>query len=98
MPVMSQKLRLESTLVASEHQVHRVLDDEAVILDLQKSAYFGTEGVGRLVWEKMQSPITVSAMLDEIVEQYEVSMETAQDDLLVFLQHLLDQSLIKFAP
>ena len=92
---MKQSLSANSVVLASDEQVHRTLGDEAVILELRKGTYFGVDEVGARIWELLQQPVTVAAIRDAIVDEYEVTAEQAEQDLLTFLGELLENELIE---
>jgi len=79
---------------ASVHQVYTTLGSEAVVLELQGSNYFGMNDVGTAVWNFLQQPRKVSDIIEHIVNNYEVSADQAEVEILSFLQKLVDQGLV----
>ena len=77
----------------SPHQVYTTLGSEAVVLELQASNYFGMNDVGTAVWTFLQQPREVSDVIKYIVNNYEVSAEQAEVEILSFLQNLVDKGL-----
>ena len=78
----------------SPHQVYTTLGSEAVVLELQASNYFGMNDVGTVVWNFLQQPREVSDVIEHIVNNYEVSAEQAETEILSFLQNLVDKGLV----
>lgn len=78
----------------SPHQVYTTLGSEAVVLELQASNYFGMNDVGTAVWNFLQQPRIVSDVIEHIVNNYEVSPEQAEVEILSFLQNLVDKGLV----
>ena len=78
----------------SPHQVYTTLGSEAVVLELQASNYFGMNDVGTAVWNFLQQPREVSDVIEHIVNNYEVSAEQAEVEVLSFLQNLVDKGLV----
>ena len=78
----------------SPHQVYTTLGSEAVVLELQASNYFGMNDVGTAVWTFLQQPREVSDVIEHIVDNYEVSPEQAEVEILSFLQNLADKGLV----
>ncbi|MDQ7029720.1 MAG: PqqD family peptide modification chaperone [Ardenticatenia bacterium] len=89
------KISRASTVWRSPEQVFTHLDGEIVILGLQSEAYFGLKGAGVRIWELIQEPITVQAVLEKLLEEYEVERERCERDLLAFLDRLADAGLIE---
>ena len=79
---------------ASPHQVYTTLGSEAVVLELQASKYFGINDVGTAVWNFLQQPREVSDVIKHIVNNYEVSADQAEVEILGFLQNLEDNGLV----
>lgn len=93
------ELTPDTIVVAAADQVSsEVGDDETVMLGLREGVYFGTGGVGSLVWREVRSPTSLGAIADTIVEQYEVDRDRCLADLFLFTQDLLDRGLVEVRP
>ena len=88
----------QTTVRASRAQVHRPLDDEVVILHLERSTYFGANEVGARIWQLVQQPSTAAAICEQLVAEFEVEASRCQADVLDFLQRLLDEQLLEVLP
>ncbi len=80
---------------ASKKQVSCDLGGEAVILDLNKSLYYGLDPVGARIWNLLQKQTTVTSILDTMVEEYDVNRNRAERDLLALLEELRKKGLIE---
>lgn len=78
----------------SEKTLATPMDDETVMMDIEKGTYFGIRGVGTLIWKLLEKPQTVSSLTDAIGAVYEVDSETARADVSVFLDNLADNGLV----
>jgi len=78
----------------SARQVYTTLGSEAVVLELQASKYFGMNDVGTAIWNFLQQPREVSDVIEHIANNYEVSAEQAEVEILSFLQNLVDKGLV----
>jgi len=92
---MVTRLSMESTVVASPEQVSTVLDDEALVLGLTKSQYYGLGGVGRDLWGLLASPTSVRTLCTAIQHNYDVDPETCRNDVMRFLASLAAEGLIE---
>ena len=92
---MASQLDLGSIVVVVPNQVSADLGGEAVVLGLEKSMYYGLDGVGSRVWELIKQPQAVSSVRDTILDEYEVDRETCERDLLEFLGKLAAEGLIE---
>jgi hypothetical protein len=88
-------LTLDSCVVASDDQVHTSLGDEAVILGLQDGVYYGLEAVGARVWALLSVPRRVSEIVALLVEEFDVSAERCEQDVLALLGDLSERRLIR---
>lgn len=86
---------LSSVVAHVDQQVNATLDDEIVVLNMNDGKYYGLPGISGFIWRAIEEPIVVSAIVDDIVEQYEVSRESCEEDVLGFLRELSDAGLIR---
>ena len=84
-----------TVLVAARDQVSTELEGEAVILSLADGVYYGLDGVGALVWERLREPTSVAALRDAVTAAFEVDRETAERDLLALLRELAGRRLVE---
>ena len=92
---MTTLLDIHSTVVASPDQVSSDLAGETVLLSMTDAKYYGFAGVGSRIWELIQQPVAVSAVCSVITEEYEVSRELCEADVLQFLRDLLAKGLLE---
>lgn len=74
--------------------VSRVLDGEAVLLDLASGSYFGLNEVGTVVWEELRTHGQIRKAIDKVLEEFDVDRETAERDVAELVQELLDKKLL----
>lgn len=94
---MNMKLPILKTsiVVTAKDQVWCELADEAVILALKSGVYYGLNAIGARVWSLLQEPKTVGAVLDTLLEEYEVEPDRCEGDLLTLLQDLAERQLVE---
>lgn len=92
---MDAPLSLYAVVVASAEQVSCPLGDEAAILNLKNSVYYGMNPVGARVWELLKQPKSVGELRDLLLHEYEVDQERCEDDLLALLQKMREEGLIE---
>lgn len=74
--------------------VSRVLDGEAVLLDLASGSYFGLNEVGTVVWEELRTHGRVEKAVDKVLEEFDVDRETAERDVTELVEELLAKKLL----
>jgi hypothetical protein len=73
----------------------RALDDHIVVLDLDSSLYMSVTGAGAVVWKLLNEGTTLDAMIDAVLEVYEVEPEKARSDLVAFVDDLRVRKLLR---
>ncbi|RMD97336.1 MAG: PqqD family protein [Deltaproteobacteria bacterium] len=80
---------------AAPGKTFSAVEDEVVVLDLEKGTYYALDEVGRFVWEGLQAPKRVGELEAAILETYEVEPDVCRNDLLELLADLDRQGLIE---
>jgi len=91
---MPDRVPLDASVVATERQLSTVLGDEAIILGLDDSMYYGLTGTGARIWELLQAPRTVEEILTTITAEFEVDRQRAGADLDALLANLQSRGLV----
>src|SRR5512134_1822801 len=86
---------LAAVVSASPNQVHARVGDDLVILELDSSMYYSLDPVGARVFELIQRPTSLGAIIDAIVAEFEVDAPTARTDVLALLDTLVAQKLVE---
>jgi hypothetical protein len=84
----------EAVAVATTEQLSTQLGDEVVILGLQDSVYYGLTKVGARIWELLQTPRTLTDIVEAVVAEYDVAPEQAEADLQGLLIDLQARGLV----
>lgn len=92
---MSARLSAQSVVIATPEQVSCSLGDEAAILNLKNTIYYGLDSVGARVWNLLQQPRSVIELRDTLVEEYAVDAENCEKDLLELLEKMREEGLIQ---
>lgn len=70
------------------------LPDETVVLDPRSSEYYSLAGVASRVWAMIEEGTRFDALVQAIVEEFEVDEQTCAGDLTVLLRDLEHRGLI----
>lgn len=89
------RISVNSMIVATKDQVSSDLGDETAILSLRNGVYYSLNPVGARVWQLLQMPIPVKEIRDTILEEYDVSSEQCERDILVLLEKLFTENLVE---
>tara|TARA_R110000751_G_scaffold23307_4_gene64740 strand:- start:167 stop:448 length:282 start_codon:yes stop_codon:yes gene_type:complete len=75
----------------------RVSDDELVLLGPESEAYFGLDAVASDVWERLESPMSVGALVAALAADYDAPPERIAADLHPAIEALVEGGLLRRA-
>ena len=81
-------------VVRNEKLATGEIDGELVALDLDRGDCFGLDRVGAAIWQMAESPRTVAEIADALVESHDVERSRCLDDILPFVDDLLEAGLL----
>ena len=88
-------LSLQSRLRPNEAEVAaKVLDGEAIIINLSNGMYYSMDRVGGLIWEMIEGQSTLEETVAEIIARYDVSPQQAQADVQRVADELVQEKLV----
>lgn len=88
-------IQLQSTVKRSPEPVSSEIDDELVILSIERGRYYGTELVGQRIWQLLAAPIRVDSLCDTLMAEFEVERDICEQEVLAFLDQLRREGLIE---
>ena len=84
-----------SELRLRDSDVHwREIDGEIIALEANGSKYVAANGSGTLLWRALAAGTTRDALVDELVQAYEIDRARAEADTDTFLAQLREQGLL----
>jgi hypothetical protein len=75
--------------------VGEIIDDEAVILNLQTGLYFNSAGSGAEIWAGIERGATPEALAARLVARFDVDPSGAAEAVTAFLATLEDYDLVR---
>ena len=81
-------------LIQNPQVAWRVYDGEAVIISPDDSTLNTLNAVGTLIWEGADGKTSVSAIVNQICEKFDVEAEQAEQDSAVFIEKLCQRGLL----
>lgn len=97
MTEVNTKLSNQTVVVATRDEVSCKLGEEAAILGLKNSVYYGLNAVGARIWELLREPKSLEEVQSTILNEYDVSLEQAEGDLRQFLRGMMAEGLIELS-
>ncbi len=87
-------MTLDTTLVRNPSLTTAELDGEVVMLSLETNRYYGLNSVGTRIWELLAQPMTLAAVCDILMNEYDVTREQCEQETLAVAQKLVDEKLV----
>jgi coenzyme PQQ biosynthesis protein PqqD len=90
---------LDKKVTRDENVAWRIIGDEAVLLSAEDSSVHSLDAVGTRIWELCDGEKTVSEIVDQVVSEFEVDRETAEKDVVEFIEELMkkEKSLVSLS-
>jgi hypothetical protein len=87
---LQTRLRPNSDDVAA-----KVVEGEAIIINLSNGIYYSMENVGAFIWEQIDAGLSLGEIVETLTTRYEVSPEQAQADLEVLAGELVEEGIVR---
>ncbi len=88
-------MKLDEKVKIPEEVVFQKVGDETVLLNLKTGTYYGLDTVGTRVWELVAEKGTLAGIVESMLEDYEVSPEDLQRDILRLVKVLRAKGLVE---
>lgn len=69
----------------------RIVDEEAVLVNVRQDEVIHLDAVSTFIWSRMDGLISLGEIAEDLVEEFEVDLETATEDTRAFAGRLLEQ-------
>jgi hypothetical protein len=85
----------ETIIGRSREVVCSDIDGEVVMMSIGKGNYYGLDLIASRIWVLTGKPVKVADLIGVLTEEYEVTREDCEKDVLAFLNDLLSEKLIE---
>ncbi len=75
-------------------QVFSEIDGQVVMLNVKKEAYFTLNDVGSSIWKEIEHPRKMEDLIHILTEAYDVTAEKCRDEMIPFLNELLEAGIV----
>jgi hypothetical protein len=89
------QLNIDRSITVNRDVVFKEIDGEAVLLDLARGTYFGLDIVGTRVWQTIVEHGCARPAIAPLLEEFDVSAETLESDIVTLLGELRTNDLIR---
>jgi hypothetical protein len=95
MDSQTRPLSPDTVVCARPNQVSSRVGDELVILDLDSSMYYSLDPVGARIFELLQEPTPLDALVQKVTAEFDVDASTAGADLMALVAALIAERLVE---
>jgi hypothetical protein len=88
----------ETIIGRSSEVVASDIDGEVVMMSIEKGKYYGMDLIASRIWELLGKQIKVADLIGMLTQEYKVSREDCERDVMPFLNDLLKEKLIEIVP
>jgi uncharacterized protein YjfI (DUF2170 family) len=88
---IDRKVIPESDVVVTDLE-----NKEAVILNLKTNLYYTLNEIGFRIWQMADNGFTVAEMSQKLYEEYEVTLEKAEENVANLIDDLSKEKLVKY--
>ena len=81
-------------LIRSDSVSAADVQDEIVLLHIDRGEYFGMNAVGQQVWHLLEVPRSVDDLVVEIAAEYDAEESTIRSDITQLVTQLLDKGIL----
>lgn len=85
---------LETIVVRTGDIMASPVDDELVMMDMERGVYFGLDAVGADIWNRLAAPLAVADLCEQLMREYDVDRATCEADVLAVLNEMADNGLL----
>jgi hypothetical protein len=72
--------------------------EDVVALQAVRGFAYGMEGVTASVWQKLSQPITLDALVEDLLDEYEVDEGQCRSEVTALLEQLVAEQLVEALP
>lgn len=70
------------------------LDNNQVMMHLEKGKYYGLNPVGKRIWDLIEQPKSFREITETLMEEFDVSKEQCESEVRAFLDKALQNEII----
>ena len=91
----NKTVTLQSTVLQNKNILSSNIDDEAILLCIRNSKYYGMNPIGSDIWNLLQEPIRIDELIKQLKEKYTVDDNRCAKDVIEFITMLAKKELVE---
>ena len=73
------------------------LDDELVMMDIDKGKYFALNPVATRIWELLEDPVTLQDICRQLMDEYDVPEDQCTREVDEYLKEMIKKGLVRIS-
>lgn len=90
-------LTIDSMVVRTKAVMTQPVDDELVMMHLKSNQYLGLNPMGRRIWDMIENPVSVRAICQQLITEFDVELAVCEQEVLAFLSNLHTSAVVELA-
>jgi len=70
------------------------IDDEMVMMNVEKGSYFGLDYVGVEIWNLLEKPLMFDELIEKLTQKYSVKEEQCLEEVTPFIEALFEANIL----
>ena len=91
---MSATLSLTSLVKSANDLISAPVNNEVVILSVERGTYYGLDEIGTEIWQRLELPMRIDMLCEELAAKYAADRQTIERDVLALLESLFAEGLV----
>jgi len=88
-------IKIHNRLCPDKEEVAaKIMDGEAIIINLSTGVYYSMDNVGAVIWEMIEGGFNLEECVAAILERYDVSCKEALADVKRLVEELVEEKLV----
>ena len=87
-------ITLESVVRRTPDVMASPVENELVMMDIERGMYYALNPVGSDIWERLTEPQKVADLCTQLMQQYAVDQATCEADVLAVLNEMAENGLL----
>jgi len=79
----------------SENLLTSKMDDELVMMNLEKGEYYGLNVIATRIWSLLEQPQSIEQLINCLTDEFDVSRDKCLNDIAPFLENLMNRQIIE---
>lgn len=88
-------ISIQSRVAINPDLLSTEIEGETVMMDVESGRYYALNAIGSRIWQDLAGPIDVEDLCRRLEDEYDAPPAVIRQDVLRFLNHMLEQRVIR---